>query len=694
MRLTLAFRQSSSRININYGLIMLLLCLMLPQGTPSAQTPHPVINTFLPHRSTPSENLAEKADAPLEKIWRSLAPESTTSVAWGDMDGDGDLDLAVGNSLHRTAVYRNCTRHQENDGCTAEDTLFYSNPIWVTLPFNGLPVSDLAWGDVDGDGDLDLAVGGGDIEDPGHYTKLYRNCTQRQLNDGCDRFSSTFSRLAAWSASEIDTASSLAWGDVDGDRDLDLVVGNYERNRLYRNCTQRQLGDSCTSGDSLLSAMAVWTSPEIAHTTSVAWGDMDGDGDLDLAVGKANRSSQVYLNDGTTLNSTAVWSSAETSYATSVAWGDMDGDDDLDLVIGDRDAPNRIYRNDGAMLSPAAVWSSAETSETRSVAWGDVDADGDLDLMAGNSGPNRLYRNCTQRQQGDGCTAGDTFLSVMAVWTSMESESTSSIAWGDADGDGDLDLAVGNFYSYNRVYRNNGNALSSTATWAPPETIPTMSIAWGDVDGDGDIDLAVGNNNAPSQVYRNNGNGLNPTPAWVSTEAGATRSLAWGDVDNDGDLDLVIGNNGHDWLYRNCTQRQSGDGCGVNDGLLSATSVWTSAELAYTTSIAWGDVDGDGDLDLVSGSLGGPIRLYHNEGGVLSATAGWTAGYGTSDTRTIAWGDIDGDGDLDLAAGRWFQTGSIYLNDGGTLSLIGLIKSEPTQSIAWMSSGIHKDWLV
>ena len=154
-----------------------------------------------------------------------------------------------------------------------------------------------------------------------------------------------------------------------------------------------------------------------------------------------------------------------------------EGEPRLRIVVDDAVADYPLLV-DPLLTSPA--WSSADTDSTHSVAWGDVDGDGDLDLAAANLGqPNRVYYN----------SGG-----VLApAWTSLEQDESLSVAWGDVDGDGDLDLAVGNVFGYNRLYRNDNGWLSLTATWTSNEVDDTTSVAWGDVDGDGDLDLAAGN---------------------------------------------------------------------------------------------------------------------------------------------------------------------------------------------------------
>ena len=86
-------------------------------------------------------------------------------------------------------------------------------------------------------------------------------------------------------------------------------------------------------------------------------------------------------------------------------------------------------------------------------------------------------------------------------------------------------------------------------------------------------------------------------------------------------------------------------------GVLQTQAGWVSGDSDATSSIAWGDVDGDGDLDLAAGN-GGPNKVYLNDGGVLQTQAAWVSGDSNA-TWSIAWGDVDGDGDLDLAAGNW-----------------------------------------
>ncbi|CAG0931280.1 hypothetical protein TFLX_02063 [Thermoflexales bacterium] len=632
-------------------------------------------------------------------VWSSSELQRASSVAWGDYDNDGDLDLAVGNYNQPNHVYRN-----EHGNLTV-------SAVYTTTESDS--TEEVAWADVDGDGDLDLTAMNSCYIPGCRSVRLYRN----------DEGSLTTS--AVWSSIEAGYTNSGAWADVDGDSDLDLAIGNWGPVMLYRN-------DGALAGIPHLTM--VYSSTENHDTAnSVAWGDVDGDGDPDLAVGNWVTPNRVYRNDNGMLTASAVWASSENDTTTSVAWGDYDGDGDLDLAVGNGTTngggipgtPNRLYRNDGGTLTTSAVWTSPEADNTQSVAWGDVDGDGDLDLaMAGGypGQPNRLYRNAgstleasaawsfaealfaTSVAWGDYDGDDDLDLAVgswdrirlypnhngvltyTAIWSSTADNETQSVAWGDVDGDGDLDLAVGNHYQADQIYRNDGvsdGVPQLTAIWLSLEAADTHVVAWADYDSDGDLDLAASGDSQPNRLYRNEGGNLTPSATWSSLEPERTYALAWGDSDGDGDLDLAVANYCSNYagcrsvrLYRN------------DAGAFLANAIWSSLEVDNSTSLAWGDVDSDGDLDLAVGNDGQPNRLYLNVNGSLASSASWSS-IEVDDTTSVAWADYDHDGDLDLAVGNGGSPGQpnrLYRNDGGTLTAYAswtALEADSTQGLAW-----------
>ncbi len=330
---------------------------------------------------------------------------ATICVAFADSDGDGDQDLAVGNvNNQQNFLYI-------NDGGLAftEQNAFGTRHTFA-----------LAWADVDNDGDRDMAVA----------NRLHNN--RLILNHGGNSF-------MGQNQFGLGLSMALAWADYDLDGDLDIAVGHGilgspEQNALYRN-----------EGD------GTWAEfPEfgVGQTCTLVWGDVDGDGDPDLAAGNGGFSTEeqnyLYVNNGDgTFTERAEFGLGN---SVSLAFGDADHDGDLDLAVANWGAgQSRLYVNDGAGNFTGA--DAFGDGDPNTIAWGDFDNDGDLDLAQGNgdfgsAAPNTLWVN----------TGGGVF----AASPQFGLGSTDGVAWADVDLDGDLDLAAGNEHSpdLNNLYEN------------------------------------------------------------------------------------------------------------------------------------------------------------------------------------------------------------------------------------------------
>jgi hypothetical protein len=545
--------------------------------------------------------------------------DPTAALAIGDVDGDGDLDAYVGNG----ASY-----------ASEQDRLYINTGAGAfrdasgQLPSTFAASRSVAFGDVDGDGDLDVLL-----------AKDGQN--RLGINDGAGTFADATSHLPAI----LDNTRSVALGDVDGDGDLDVWFGGWSAgvpDRLYLNDGSGSFSDATSQLPTLP------PTGQSSTTFAVALGDVDGDGDLDAFLAGATR---LYLNDGAGVftNST---SQLPYSYLTDLAvrLGDLDGDGDLDVVLATYSVYSwenyRIYLNVGAgTFVDASAWFPSTPGLPRSVSLGDVDGDGDLDALYGNLFQDRLFLN-----DGTAHFTDATFL----IPPSPIYEPTNALALADLDGDGDLDALIANGFGFdssvaqNRLHRNDGSGLFVDVTAPPGFSLhKTRAVALGDVDGDGDLDVRVGNE-GQNRLYLNNGCGLLvDATGQLPAISDGTRALALGDIDSDGDLDALIGNDGPNRLE-------------INDGAGTFTS--QSFGGGPCDALAMGDVDGDGDLDVVVGR-DGQDRLYLNDGAGGFTDATMQVPALDDDTYALAMGDFDGDGDLDVAIGNEGQNG-LWINDG------------------------------
>jgi len=333
----------------------------------------------------------------------------------------------------------------------------------------------------------------------------------------------------------------------------------------------------------------------------------------------------------------------------AAAWGDVDNDGDLDLALtgckkdGANDCYNGadggIYINNGTSLVESEEWGGNITQVGRSAAaWGDVDNDGDLDLIItgtvdGNLGVSKIYTN-----------NGTSLIENHTLQQDLSDIYNGDISWGDVDNDGDLDLALhGDSLGGDGIYINDGGLLIWDSTWS--QNIVggwRSSLEWIDVENDGDLDLIVICFQS-GKVYINNGSTLIESSIW-GRNIGAMDHISFGtgDIDNDGDMDLFA-----------TSENPCRADVYINNGTtFNRNSTWEQNLInVFWGSMAFGDYDSDGDLDLAyHGQCGGShyARVYENTGIGFSRDVTADGNFINGQQGTITWVDIDNNGILDI----------------------------------------------
>ena len=596
--------------------------------------------------------------------------QSVQSVHGADLDGDGDLDLLSASSQDdRVAWYENLDGlgsfggqrviteaadfavsvfSADIDGDGDEDVLSASRNDGAVRWFENLDgagnfgpgtvlATDLTYArwvraaDLDGDGDADVLA----VAQLGTSRVVWYENLDGLGSFGPERVITT----------AVSQASSVAAEDLDGDGDADAL--------LVRDGTPQSNGSLrwFENTDGLGSfGPAQFIAGNLYLGTATSTLDADGDGDLDVLASLGYTSTIVWEENTNGAGSYSVTHVIVQpgGIASSFYAGDLDGDGDADAV---RATASRISWNENVdglgSFGPDRIV-VGHVSHPTSLSSGDLDGDGNADVLVASTIGDPGAVAWVPNAGGDGQLGGP------VVVASYGAGVRSALAR-DLDGDGDEDLLTLRDVAAGPWVPGAGQVewfenLDGAGTFGPevavhPGSGDVESMSAADLDGDGDEDVLVCTGSDGELLAYGNTDGLgsfSPLPP-VVTGVGGVEEVVAVDLDGDGDLDLAVasGSSIDDALWWH--ENQDGAGSfGPRQPVVFGPN--------GTERVAAGDLDGDGDQDLLSARRFFPERVewHANADGAGSFSAPAVITDDVDDARSLEALDLDGDGDVDV----------------------------------------------
>jgi hypothetical protein len=556
---------------------------------------------------------------------------NASSVAAGDFNGDGKVDILVDNLDHTVSVLLG-----NGDG-TFQPAISTNVSVYST--------GAMAMGDFNGDGKTDVVIG----NDCGTS-----NCSNGSVSVLLGNGDGTFQAPQSYLSGGSDVMS-LAVGDFNGDGQLDVVVANECADTFCSTGSVSVLLGNGSGALQLVGSYATGRGPSY----SIAVSDLNGDGSSDVAVALIDGSVAVLLGNGDGSLQPAV-SYAAGENPRSIAVKDLNGDGYPDLVVAEQGSSTLtvLLGNGNGTFQPAVTYGSGG-GNAFGVAVQDINGDGRADLIVANRCADI---DCTSGSVSVLLGNGDgTFQGTKGY--ASGGQSALSVATGDFNHDGILDFAVANQCADSTcqsssvsVLLGNGDGTFQPAASYPSGGLDASSVTVGDLNGDGKPDLVVANyctsNCASGSVSVLLGNGDGTFQSAVSYPSGGedAYSAAVADVNGDGKPDLVVVN----YCTSNCASGSVSVLLGNGDGTFQSAVSYPSGG-PDAVSVVIGDFNGDGKPDLAvanacfnyscGASANVSVLLGNGDGTFQSAV---TYASGGQSTLAVAVADFNGDGKPDL----------------------------------------------
>lgn len=474
-------------------------------------------------------------------------------------------------------------------------------------------------GDLDGDGDLDL-VRSAVLTYNGNVEGKFRMMTC--LNDG----SGNFTRGWHWQIENFDGPKYQGFpvklADLDRDGDLELIE-TYEGLKVRWN-----------PGNGNFSSGASPVGPADVRYHSVVIEDFDHDGTLDIVTSVLTAGNtqaiRLHANDGNGLFTSSVIQSGNSPY--NLAAADINGDGRKDLVGYDYIARKLEYRrNTGSgFAAPSLIGNvNSNTSKIPTFDVGDLDEDGRLDIAVSH------YEGEVLWLRGDG--AGG-FGAPVTLRAAASSNVPNMIAIADMDRDGDNDVIYDAGYNFLENTAPHREAAFTASTWAGTSPSGAVTLEVADLNGDGRKDLIAADGGGKRILWYPAGSSGLVAPVTVNTGGTSPSSVAAADFNRDGFTDLAYVSNS------TITRMYSSNGGGI--GWYSGTA----GIIVGATRIVTGDLEGDGDVDLLSFSPSSGTMTWHKNNGDGSAYSLEMVDNGLNGITSFAVGQETAGGRLEVCS--------------------------------------------